>query len=269
MDRESLKKCSTLGQRLSALAERHTARRLPAYQWPRAFQPVIRRLESLQQSTNRFERHDAPRQIATALVKPVEMEEQDPGFTLPPTVRDRVEQIVGPGATHVIIHSNGFSDRIARAQSAEAVTYGRDVYFRSDRYRPDEDAGFSLLTHETRHVIEAMQPNASWHRATQAGVEREEHRARADETHALFERRSHPAPVAFPQLLPPSPNLPVAAAAPSPTSPVVTRPMTAPAGKSAPQASPAAAPQVDIEQLRASIYRDLMGQMRADFERGA
>ncbi len=54
----------------------------------------------------------------------------------------------------VRIHADRQADTLNRDLSAEAFTYGRDVYFREGRYAPGTYEGRSLLAHELTHVIQ-------------------------------------------------------------------------------------------------------------------
>ncbi|HWV56051.1 MAG TPA: DUF4157 domain-containing protein, partial [Longimicrobiales bacterium] len=49
----------------------------------------------------------------------------------------------------------------ARAARARAFTAGADIFFANGEYRPDTEAGFELLAHETAHVIQQTGRKAS------------------------------------------------------------------------------------------------------------
>ena len=49
----------------------------------------------------------------------------------------------------------------------------------------------------------------------------------------------------------------------------VTRPMTAATDRPIVESVHATPPPIDFERMRSELYRDLMSQIRADFERGA
>jgi hypothetical protein len=64
------------------------------------------------------------------------------------------EDRFGRGFGDVRVHTGRAADAAARALDAEAFTHGRDVYFRSGRYRPDTSDGQRLLAHELTHTIQ-------------------------------------------------------------------------------------------------------------------
>jgi hypothetical protein len=172
------------------------------------------------------------------------------------------------------VHEGEAADETARTHRADAVTVGSDVYFREDRFDPRDPAGFALLVHEATHVVERFRPGASWRRATPGAAAAEENLARTREMSV----RPGPRPSADRYLLPPAPAAPTPTAgpaAPTPTAPAVARhaapaarPMAAATDRpTAPAAQPQAA-AVDVEALRGRIVRDLMRQLRDEFERG-
>lgn len=214
------------------------------------------------------------------------------GLPLAPQVRLRLSEVVGTGTEAVRVHRDSVADAVARGQRADAVTLGRHVFFRAGRFRPDEDAGFALLAHEASHVLQALRPGTAWRRATGAGVAEEERAANAHEQAALAQQRTtaphlrepgtsveRPAPTLGqgpragrsddfgwrPPAVVPEPR---AAAGPGAASSAALRPMAAPADRSV-EAKAAEAPVVpDFEEMRRALYRDLIRQVRIDFERG-
>jgi hypothetical protein len=69
------------------------------------------------------------------------------GDPLPAAVRSRLRAAVGPAADAMRVHHDDESGALAREQRADAVTVGRDVFFRHGRLRPAEQSGFGLLVH--------------------------------------------------------------------------------------------------------------------------
>ncbi|MFI5641261.1 DUF4157 domain-containing protein [Streptomyces goshikiensis] len=203
-----------------------------------------------------------------------------PGDVLPASVRARLRGAVGPAADVLRVHHDEPADALARARRADAVTVGRDVYFRRGRLRPQEERGFGLLVHEATHVLALMRPGAAWHRATGAG-------ARAEEAEALAAERAA-APGAFPQPGGPLPGpsarsgaaparptghaavAPAAGPAVAPAPPsasAAARAMAAPADREAAGAAPAP-PPVDVQALRRELIDDVMRRLRDESERG-
>ena len=119
---------------------------------------------------------------------------QAPGQPLSPYTQQRLRDFVGPGSEAIRVHTDETANAITHAQRADAVTVGEQVFFRQGHFRPHEDEGFALLTHEAMHVIQAMRPGAAWRRATQGGLQEEEQEASIQERNVLRARRE----VAFP-----------------------------------------------------------------------
>ncbi|MFB6675966.1 DUF4157 domain-containing protein [Streptomyces sp. NPDC056390] len=193
------------------------------------------------------------------------------GDPLPAAVRSRLRAAVGPAADAMRVHHDDESGALAREQRADAVTVGRDVFFRHGRLRPAEQSGFGLLVHEATHVMALMRPGASWHRATGAGARAEEAEALANERAAIFGNRSGaalpPPPTEsghIPDRHPPAPaQIPVPTALSSPTA----RPQRAPTDRhtDVPATAP---PPLDLQALRRNMIDDVIHQLRTEFERG-
>lgn len=76
------------------------------------------------------------------------------GYPLPPALRERMENALGADLRAVRIHSGGVADLAAREHDAEALTSGRNIYFRAGRWAPGSFAGQELLLHELAHVLQ-------------------------------------------------------------------------------------------------------------------
>ena len=212
---------------------------------------------------------------------------QAPGQPLSPYIQQRLRDFVGPGTEAIRVLTDETANAITHTQWADAVTVGEQVFFRKGHFRPHEDEGFALLTHEAMHVVQAMRPGAAWLRATQVGVQEEEREAGVQERNVLHARREvafPPKPTQRPMPASRSPAIPEHQASverysirsergslmPEPaisTSPA-HRPMAAPAERTLDNATPPAPPVPDVEDLKRTLYRDLMKQIRADLERG-
>ena len=81
------------------------------------------------------------------------------------------EDRFGRGFGDVRVHTGGAADAAARALDAEAFTHGRDVYFRSGRYRPDTADGQRLLAHELTHTIQQRPARTPRIQERQAGTQ--------------------------------------------------------------------------------------------------
>jgi hypothetical protein len=203
------------------------------------------------------------------------------GQPLPSSIKQQLQSFVGPGTEAIRIHDDGESDALAQASQADAVTLGSHIFFRQDRFRPQEDAGFALLTHEALHVVRVMQSGTAWRRATQAGIQEEEQEASAIESQALHSRRDvirrEHTPSASLQvpISPVKPFMPLhvtsqAISAASASTPA-QQPMRASTDRTLEngervQSVPTVMPNMD--ELKRALYRDLIRQIKADLERG-
>jgi hypothetical protein len=254
---------SPLGRRLVRESLELQRRRAVVPPWAAAAVPLIEAVAGLPvPSARRFGRQEVlPRRAAAAL----------PAQPLPHDVRERLVDVVGPGAREVRVREDDVADRAAREHRADALAVGREVLFRAGQYRPREDKGFALLAHEALHVSRVMRPDAAWRRATAGGVREEEAEAAALEQAMMSPppRRRNGAAVAAPPGGPavPAPR-PVDGAPTLGPLPPALRPLAAATDRPT-DAPPAAQTSTSFEDLRAALYRDLMSSIRSDFERGA
>jgi hypothetical protein len=296
----------TLGERLAADGRRLVAGR--SWQPPSmlALRPLLARVAALPTpATQRYRRVEAP---AAPPGAPLPAPEAPPGEPLPAAVQERLRGLVGPAASAMRVHHNTAAEAFARTQNADAVAVGNDVYFRTGRYRPYDRDGLAVIAHEATHVGESAGSAATWRRATGRGTADEEHAARRVERLVAGPGRWPPLGGPGMRVTPPGgPAQPVTgpgrwrsgaapavvplAPGPVPVTAVVpaARPAAAP-GTAAPAAPPGgvaggrhamtaaagrdtepadAPPGVDFEELRRVLYRDMIGQLRIDFERGA
>lgn len=269
MSRREWEAMTTVGVRLERAARRLASRRAPSLPWLRALAPVIDRVSSLPSET-RFERHERPgvSEIAVAPQEHGDAREPWSAWTpLQPHVQARLHDVMGAGSNVVRVHDDPAADAIARHHHAEAVTVGQDVFFRRGRFQPQQDDGFALLAHETAHVLQATRPGAAWRRATDAGARQEEREAGRDEQRVRAGRAAPSAAITAPARL--TAGLPSRQPSSDGVGSPVLRPMAADLDRQV-DAAPAAAPMMpDLERLRRDLHRDLMSQIRADFERGA
>ncbi|MFI8234979.1 DUF4157 domain-containing protein [Streptomyces sp. NPDC085900] len=189
---------------------------------------------------------------------------------LPTAARARLRTAVGPAAEAMRVHHDDRADTLARELRADAVTLGRDVYFRRGRLRPQDARGFALLVHEATHVMALLRPGASWRRATGAASRAEEAEALANERAAVsvavigagVPRR--PAPRTVPSGTRPAP--PPAPAAPQRPAAPATQAMRAATDRDTATAD--VPPPVDVQALKRDLVDDLMRRLRSESERG-
>ena len=248
----------TWGERFARAAKTVVARRQPRVPTVEWLGPFVRRVAPLASPTKRFARVDAS-------AKPsVERQQPDEGELIPADVRERLRDIVGPAIEKARVHTGPAADAFARTHSADAVTVGNDILFRDGAYAPHTDEGFALLAHEGTHVAASVSDATA--RATAFGAAFEEDAALAAESRALgFPPRS-------PELARPgmTASMPLGARpvatngahAPTPTA----KPMTAASDREV--ASPPTSAPFDVGELKRSIYRELLQQIRSDAERG-
>jgi hypothetical protein len=285
---DELQTVETWGKRLAREAERLSVRKLPPFRWALAMVPLVRRIvERPMPSPERFRRQEfvAPRLPPWPAVpeleeEPVRTQGEAPlapaeGEAVSADIRDRLRELAGLRNEPMRLHRDDLADRIARSQRADAVTLGEHVFFRQGKFRPDEPKGLALLAHEASHIVAAMRPGASWRRATAAGLAEEESEARRREQAVLAPR---PAPVGVPHPVgrrtdrpraTPSPALPQTPTVISRTFPptvAAARPMKAETDR--PAVETPAQPAVNMEELRRSLYRDILDKIRTDSERG-
>lgn len=247
----------TWGERLELEALRIVAKPAVGFPWARPLAEVLRRnAERSTASPARFRRNEVMRLLSRAQPEP-EAPPVDLGKAPPILIREKLIAALGPAAGAIRVHTEPAAHAVATDHHADAVTIGEHVFFRRGRFQPEEPRGFALLVHEATHAIEAQRPDVGIRRATAAGLQGEESLARARERRALGQPppalRDRPAAIAAS----------TTAASPSPAA----RPMAAASDRSEAPAGDAA-PTLDVDQLRRVLYRDLLRQIRSDFERG-
>jgi len=76
------------------------------------------------------------------------------GSPLPGPVRSFMEPRFRADFSQVRIHTDGQAASLSRKLSAQAFTYGRDIFFGKDQYQPDTQDGRELIAHELTHTIQ-------------------------------------------------------------------------------------------------------------------
>jgi peptidoglycan hydrolase-like protein with peptidoglycan-binding domain len=76
------------------------------------------------------------------------------GVPLPDKPRREMENAMGANFSEVSIHTDMDAVEMNKALGAQAFTHGRDIYFNSGKFRPEDANGKRLLAHELTHVIQ-------------------------------------------------------------------------------------------------------------------
>lgn len=88
------------------------------------------------------------------------------GNPLPGETQNFMESRIGADFSNVRVHTDTEATQISRDISAQAFTYGTDIYFASGKYDPGSDSGKHLLAHELAHTVQqgaARQVSAKRH----------------------------------------------------------------------------------------------------------
>jgi hypothetical protein len=256
-----------LGPDVSRLMRRHR----PAIAWLELLDPVIDRGRERSENGERFERRESPpyKPLKPRLEPIEEGFDETPGEPLPPRTRDALRDLVGPEVDQARVHVDEHADAYTRSQHADAVTVGKEIYFRSAAYAPQSPSGLGLIAHELTHVAESNRPGAGWRRSTSDGVRNEERLAGRREQIAAQQPIS---PVVAPAFAPPpAPPATPSSDVPRPAANAGSahlRPMRADDDRR-PADAPAPQPGPNLETIRRTLFRDLMSQIRVEFERGS
>jgi hypothetical protein len=192
----------------------------------------------------------------------------------------------------VQVHSGPFTDRLLSTYHADAMTLGRDIYIKTEKFNPHSAAGLALLAHELTHVGQQLRGAGE---AGDASPSRKEQTALENERLVLHHARVHRGPqngalVPYaPGSVPADPPLgllssptvsPRPGVASGATHGMESRSVTpmfadAARGTSAPEPVLSAPPipkglsDHDIARIKAEVYQDLMWRIKTEFERGS
>jgi hypothetical protein len=89
------------------------------------------------------------------------------GQPLGQEARAYMEPRFGHSFADVRVHTDAQAASLCDDLSAQAFTYGRDVYFSARSFDPDGPAGRKLLAHELAHVVQQRSAMTQIHRACQ------------------------------------------------------------------------------------------------------
>jgi hypothetical protein len=76
------------------------------------------------------------------------------GSALSPTTLSHMEPAFGADLSGVRIHDNSSAHQLNKQLNAQAFTHGKDIYFDSGKYKPQNTDGQHLLAHELTHVVQ-------------------------------------------------------------------------------------------------------------------
>lgn len=199
---------------------------------------------------------------------------------------------LGTPLPSVQVHSGAFTNRLLQAYHADAMTVGRDIYIKTDKFDPHSAAGLALLAHEFTHVSQQLPGSGE---AMHMSPNRQEEKALTNERLVLLHAQAHlgaqnlpavpHAPGSAPVSPPPRPRgSPAVPAGPglTPGVPHHTQarsatPMFAEGSRSMAAADPVSlAPPIaaglsdhDMARIKAEVYQDLMWRIKTEFERGS
>ncbi|WP_439482439.1 eCIS core domain-containing protein [Cyclobacterium plantarum] len=94
------------------------------------------------------------RQEQAELMEPLLHRRKGAGNPLEGKSRKLMEQGFGADFSQIRIHTDAESHRMNQSIHAQAFTYGNDIFFKKDKYRPESREGRHLLAHELTHTIQ-------------------------------------------------------------------------------------------------------------------
>jgi hypothetical protein len=185
---------------------------------------------------------------------------------------DLLSRWFGRRVPSVTVHTGDVTDRLLRRRHAEAMTSGRDIVIRTEKYDVQRPAGLALLAHEVTHVFQQERAGPG-----SAPTESAEGTALANERYV---RDWAPRGLALNSGLPPmeyrpQPASPPAASFMAPAAPAVAPPQFAEEGRPIDAPVPPLSPpatnlnSMELRRIQDAVYRDLLIKIRTDFERGS
>lgn len=203
-------------------------------------------------------------------------------FPVAPRLLRYLEQVLEIQIPTVKIYANQAADEVVRHFGADAVTYGDNILFRTDKYNPTTPEGLGLLAHEVTHAAAhrpgqaAITPAGDAEEAAALQNEQRVRQAAQVTAPVTFAPLSLPAPAAPPHSVLSAPEQPEA----TPATTAVTAPHTALAGRptgATPMSSPMGGTngggmqiaEQELTRIKEEVYRYLMAKITTEFERGA
>jgi hypothetical protein len=119
-----------------------------------SFTPVSHRLLQRKCEKKGLQRKSSNAALGNEIPLVVHETLRSSGQSLNMDTREYMEPRFGHDFSNVRIHSDVKAAESTRAIDAQAYTVGQDVAFARGKYRPDTNAGKSLLAHELAHVVQ-------------------------------------------------------------------------------------------------------------------
>lgn len=94
------------------------------------------------------------RQNQAEIMEPMLHQKKGKGHSLEGSSKDMMEQAFAADFSQVRVHTDAESHRMNQSIHAQAFTYGNDIYFNKNKYRPESREGRHLLAHELTHTIQ-------------------------------------------------------------------------------------------------------------------
>jgi len=182
------------------------------------------------------------------------------------SARSALAGFLGLDVGQTRFYDNAAADELNRRLGSDALSMGRQVFFRQGRFEPGDPHGLALIGHELTHVHAGLtgfprQP------APGPASQAEERAAVANELRVLRELGVSARPAARGEAAPPAP------AAANPTSAPAAGVKMAATGRledvQPEEDTGGGLSEQQLAALRELLYRDLMERIRIDQERGA
>ncbi len=89
----------------------------------------------------------------------------------------------GKDLSEVKIHTGPYAEEITHKAGADALTFGKDIYFSSGSYAPHTEEGEALLLHEVEHVRQNQKGQRLTYREDVSGAEKEAYKLEGQTGH--------------------------------------------------------------------------------------
>ncbi|HBB34640.1 MAG TPA: hypothetical protein DDZ80_19890 [Cyanobacteria bacterium UBA8803] len=97
---------------------------------------------------------DGNEMAATPEVETSIRQESGNGKPLDPSVRTKMEPLMGVDLSQVSVHTNSQADRLNCQLNSRAFTWDKHIFFKQGEYNPSTQPGQELIAHESAHVVQ-------------------------------------------------------------------------------------------------------------------